>query len=363
VHALNEFGGVVPRAVAGLKSSGWSPASPRGVGQLIEAVLDQLALSGMSLIGTRAVPATLPTSTYAVAAQQLSALGVAQAHTEPQPLRVRTLRRRRIGRLAYEKLMFDHDPLLPPVLASENLSGPATAGAYLIRHHDGLPRPWVVWVHGGGQGQPLDVLVSRAGRLHHTLGFNIALPIQPGHGFRSNAWPGYPDREPLANVAGMMRAVSEVRAIVRWIEPGSKGTAVSGVSMGSPVAALVSQLERRVDAVAVYAPILGLNAVIAQHLARGGPSSERLRRLLLSEEVTALTSVIDPVILEPAPPPERRLVVGAWNDQMALREPAIALHGRWGGQLYWHDGSHVGHIFSRRIQAVTEKFLTEALTA
>jgi hypothetical protein len=36
-----------------------------------------------------------------------------------------------------------------------------------------------------------------------------------------------------------------------------------------------------------------------------------------------------------------------------------ALHG---GQLYWYDGSHVGHIFSRRIQSVTETFLSAALT-
>jgi pimeloyl-ACP methyl ester carboxylesterase len=363
VYALKEFGGVVPRAVAGLKSSDWSPASPQGARQLIEVVADQLVLSGMSLIGGRAVPATLPSSTYAVAAQELSTLGVAQAHTEPQPLRVRTLRRHRMGRLSYERLTFDHDPLLPRVLAAEGLSGRAIAGAYLIRHDNGSPRPWVVWVHGAGQGQPFDLVMSRAGRLHHTLGFNVALPTQPGHGFRRNAWPAYPDREPLANVAGMMRAISEVRAIVRWIEPESKGIAVSGVSMGSPVAALVSQLEKGIDAVAVYAPILGLNAMIAQHLSRGGPSSERLRPLLQSDEVTALTSVIDPVALEPAPPPRCRLVVGAWNDQMALREPAFALHQRWGGRLYWHDGGHVGHLFSRRVQAVIETFLTEALTA
>jgi hypothetical protein len=160
----------------------------------------------------------------------------------------------------------------------------------------------------------------------------------------------------------MMRAVSEVRAIVRWVEPEATGIAVSGVSMGSPVAALVSQFESRVDAVAVYTPILGLNAMIAHHLARGGPSSERFRPLLASAEVAAMTSVIDPLSLDPLAPPHRRLIVGALHDQMALREPALALHRRWGGQLYWYDGSHVGHIFSRRIQSVTETFLSAALT-
>jgi len=40
-----------------------------------------------------------------------------------------------------------------------------------------------------------------------------------------------------------------------------------------------------------------------------------------------------------------------------MREPALALHERWGGQLYWHDGSHVGHIFSSGVRKATEHFL------
>ncbi|MFZ0835010.1 MAG: alpha/beta hydrolase [Mycobacterium sp.] len=359
---VNEFRGVVPRALDGLDTADWSPMSPRGMRQLTEVVLDQLALSGMSLIGARATPVALPASRYAAAAQELSALGVRRAHADPPPLRVRTLRRHRIGRLSYEKLKFNHDPLLPDSLASGKVSGPATAGAYLIRHVDG-PRPWVVWIHGAGQGQPMDLFFSRAGRLHHELGFNVALPVQPGHGFRRTAWPTYPDREPLANVAGMMRAVSEVRALVRWLQPQSTSIAVSGVSLGSAVAALVSALEAHVDAVAVYTPILGLNAMIARHLARGGAAGERFRPLLESADVTSMTSVIDPLGAEPQAPPNRRLIVGAWNDQMAMRESTIALQQRWNGRLYWYDGSHVGHIFSRRIQAVTEDFLADALTA
>jgi hypothetical protein len=32
---------------------------------------------------------------------------------------------------------------------------------------------------------------------------------------------------------------------------------------------------------------------------------------------------------------------------------------KWGGQSYWYDGGHVGHVFSRRVQRVTERFLRE----
>jgi len=130
--------------------------------------------------------------------------------------------------------------------------------------------------------------------------------------------------------------------------------------MGSPVAALVSHLERDVHAVALHTPILGLNAMIARHLRRRGRSHDGLfPELLQSPVVAQLTSVIDPLAVDPAPPPQRRLIVGAWHDRMAMREPTIALQERWNGQLYWYDGSHVGQVFSRRPQRVSERFLRE----
>jgi predicted alpha/beta hydrolase family esterase len=76
------------------------------------------------------------------------------------------------------------------------------------------------------------------------------------------------------------------------------------------------------------------------------------------DTVTAMTSVVDPLTVEPSAPPDRRLIVGARNDRMAMPGPALALHQRWGGQLDWYDGSHVGRVFSRTVHAVTERFLS-----
>src|ERR1700731_2461511 len=357
-----ELGMLLPRTVAGLnESTGWVPASPRGVRQFGEVMLDELVLSGFSLLNGS--PAAMrPVNACGAAAEELSALGIDGAHAAPKPLRPTSIRRGRLpgfgAGLAYERMTFEHDPMLPPTLEVEGLGGPARAVVHLCRHRDG-PRPWLVWVHGAGQGGTEDLLLSRIGRIHHGLGFNVAMPVQPGHGCRRGEWPAYPDVDPLGNVAGMMRAVSEVRAVLRWVQPQATAVVVSGISMGTPVAALVSHLERQVDAVALYTPILGLNAMIARHLARWGPSRDGFRELLESPEVSKLTSVIDPLAVDPAPPPHRRLVVGAWHDRMAMREPAVALQERWGGQLYWYDGSHVGHIFSRRVQSVTERFLAE----
>jgi pimeloyl-ACP methyl ester carboxylesterase len=351
----SDVAGVLPRAHAALRSEGWNPLSPDGVRLLAEVVMDEAALTGMTLT---APPPKLERSEQAcvAAADELSALGVG-AHTDPEPLRVKEIRTRRFGRTVYERLTFEHDPKLPGSLVVEGLGGPATAAVHLCRQGDDR-RPWLVWVHGAGQGQPLDLLFSRARRIQSELGFNVALPVQPGHGVRRKTWPTYPNMDPLANIAGMMRAVSEVRAVVRWLRPRSTVTAISGVSMGSPVAALVSHLET-VDAVAVYTPIFGLNAMIAQHLGRWGPSVVDVSDLLRSSTVARLASPVDLLITEPTPRPERRLIVGAWHDRMALREPAIALHEQWGGELFWHDGSHAGHLLSRRVQATSERFLAD----
>lgn len=354
-----ELGMVLPRTVAGInESTRWAGVSPRGVRQFGEVMLDELVLSGFSLLGGRLPSAVRPLDACTEAAEELAALGIDGAHAEPNPLRVCTIQRRRIAGFGYERMTFEHEPALPSTLVAEGFGGPATAVVHLCRHHDG-PRPWLVWVHGAGQGGAEDLLLSRIDRVHRGLGFNVAMPVQPGHGSRRRQWPRYPDMDPVGNVAGMMRSVSEVRAVVRWAQPKATAVVVSGISMGTPVAALVSHLERQVDAVALYTPILGLNSMIARHLERWGSSRVGFRELLESPVVSQLTSVIDPLAVDPAPPPQRRLIVGAWHDRMAMREPAIALQERWGGELYWYDGSHVGHVFSRRVQRISERFLRE----
>lgn len=356
---VRELAMVVPRTISGLnESTGWAPVSPRGARQFGEVMLDELVLSAFSLLGGSPA-ATRPVTACAAAAEELSALGIDGAHADPEPLRATSVRRRRLANLAYERMTFEHDPALPETLTADGLGGPARAVVHLCRHRDDGPRPWLVWVHGAGQGGSEDLLLSRIGRIHHDLGFNVAMPVQPGHGCRRREWPAYPDVDPLGNVAGMMRAVSEIRAVVRWVQPQASAVVVAGISMGSPVAALISHLERTVDGVALYTPILGLNAMIARHLGRWGSSRDGFRELLGSPEVSKLTSVIDPLRADPAPPAHRRLIVGAWHDRMAMREPAVLLQERWGGQLYWYDGSHVGHVFSRRVQTVTERFLRD----
>lgn len=354
-----ELGMVLPRTVVGFnESTRLVPEAPRGVRQFGEVFLDELVLTGFSVLGGSIPRNIRSVDACNAAAEELSALGIDGAHAEPAPLRVRAIKRRRVAGLSYERMSFDHDPALPQTLVDEGFGGPSRAAVHLCRHRDG-PRPWLIWIHGAGQGGAEDMLMSRINRIHRGLGFNVAMPIQPGHGSRRGYWPAYPDMDPLGNVAGMMRSVSEVRAVVRWARRQATAVVVAGVSMGSPVAALVSHLERQVDAVALYTPILGLNAMIARHLGRSGSSHSDYRRLLQSDVVSRLTTVIDPLTTDPAPPPRRRLIVAARHDRMAMLEPALVLQEKWGGQLHWYAGGHVSHVFSRRVQAISERFLRE----
>src|ERR1700722_21029655 len=84
-----ELGMVLPRRVAVLsESTGWIPASPRGVRQFGEVMLDELVLSGFSLLGGNLTKDVRPLSACAPAAEQLSALGIDGAHAAPKPLQV-----------------------------------------------------------------------------------------------------------------------------------------------------------------------------------------------------------------------------------------------------------------------------------
>jgi len=347
---------IVPRSVCEVRqASDWNALRLSGVRRLAEVVIDEAALAGMTLLGPMG-RLSRPTQDYERVAAELVALGIDGAHVDPAPLRPVDTTARRFGRVRYERITYSHHPRLPSSLEVEGLGEPATGVVHVCRHTD-QPRPWLVWVHGTGQGGPVDLLVSRAYRFFKTLGFNIALPIQPGQGVRRHAWPAYPDVDPIKNVAGMMRTISEVRAVVRWVQPQATSITVAGLSLGSAVAAFVSHLEPEVDAVALYVPILGLNQMIAQHQQRWGAEGVELGRVMQSEAVTALTSVVDPLAVSPIAPPDRRLIVGAWHDRMALRAPAAALNERWKGNLHWHDGSHVGVMFSARVTQVTEEFL------
>ena len=97
-------------------------------------LLDELALTGLTLT---APPPRLERSVASCAEIGAElAPNLAEAHSEPEPLRVRSVQRRRFAGHSYEQVTFDHDPQLPEALSREGFGGPATAVVHLCRDDD-----------------------------------------------------------------------------------------------------------------------------------------------------------------------------------------------------------------------------------
>lgn len=362
------FGCVVPRAVASSvaasKRSEESgiPAWNLGVREFGETATDELFIAISALY--REVPhhdaVVASVEACAAAAPELSALGVTGAHRPPPPLALLGLRRRKVGRLRFEHLEFESRPDLPPSLMEAGYGKVEVAHARVLRHEGG-PRPWVVWVHGAEQGRIDDLFAFRAGHLHHDLGLNVAMPVLPQHGPRRDlgrSWPGF---DLLGNIATMMRAVSDVRAVLGWVQSQDPvSVAVVGMSLGGPVAALTAGLDDRVDSVVAIVPMLDAHATIAHHTAKTGGRGKKLAALLRSDPVKAVGTVVDPTTLEPHAASQRRLVIAALGDRMTSVRAAQRLHGRWGGQVHWHAGGHIGHLISGDVRAALDEFLVPA---
>ncbi len=363
------FASVLPRTVASSVAAGRRspesgiPAWDLGIREFGETATDELFIAVSALY--REVPdldaVRASVDACALAASELTELGVAGAHRSPPPLVTLGLRRRRLAGFRFEHLEFESRPHLPDSLRSAGYGAVDVAHARVLRH-DGEPRPWVVWIHGAEQGRVDDLFAFRAKHLHRELGFNVAMPVLPQHGPRrelGQSWPGF---DLLGNIATMIRAVSDVRSVIGWIgeqEPAS--LAVVGMSLGGPVAALTAGLDQRVDAVAATVPMLDAHATIAHHAARTGARGRRLAALLRSEPVRAVGNAVDPTALEPRCAPERRLVVAALGDRMTSVHAAQRLHERWGGHVHWHPGGHIGHLMSGEVRSIVDDFLLDRM--
>jgi dienelactone hydrolase len=360
------FGAVLPRAVSSSVVAGRRteesgiPAWDLGVREFGETATDELFIAISALY--REVPqldkVQVSVDACAVAAAQLDDTGVADTHREPPPLRILGLRRRRFGRRKYEHLEYESRPLLPQPLVDAGHAEVEVAHARILRHDD-APRPWVVFIHGAEQGRLDDLFAFRAVHLHEELGLNVAFPVLPQHGPRRDlgkAWPGF---DLLGNIATMMRAVSDARALIGWVAAEqAPSISVVGMSLGGPVAALTAGLDDRVDAVCAMVPMLDAHATIAHHTERTGARGKRLAAMLREEPVRRLGAIIDPTELEPHAPPDRRLVIAALNDRMTSVKAAQRLHERWQGDVHWHHGGHIGHLMSGAVRAQLDAFLT-----
>lgn len=353
-------GTVIPRSVHGAvvashrAPDGLVPPTPLNARQAVEIAADDLCIAVFGMLRAKPDVERLERSVHraSLIASEVRALGIDAAHPAPPPVTMTeeplSLRYGPHARL----LEWDSRPVLPEPLtayASRRYVGHQRAAARVLQHPDG-PRPWVVWTHGAAQGHEHDLRIFRARWLHQHLGLNLAFPVQPGHGHRSTEQPPYPGFDIIDNVTSVVRAVWDVRTMVDWVRrQGAPSISVIGTSLGAPVTALVAHLEPSVEAVAMVVPLLDMHGTMAYHAARTREGRRHVD-VLASEPVRAVSSIIDATAAIPHARPELRTVVAAQNDQMASARDARRLHDRWGGEMVWCAGGHVGRILSGEVR-------------
>lgn len=361
------FANIVPRAVASARAAGRGhatlgiPPSKVGARTVGESAVDELFVAINSVLRDVSSIDDLAEAVVRceAAAPVLTDLGVTGVN-QPQP--VPTILRR--SRKRFTTTTYEHIDFSPKVELPEPLVGyaPYLDGVLSARLlvHDEPNRPWIIWVHGVGQGRPDDIYSFRAAHLHEKLGYNVVLPVLPAHGARSHANVVHPSFDPLENIAVTVQAIAEVRTMVSWV--GAQDPAaitVAGTSLGGPLAAIVAGLEPSVSSVLALVPMLGVHATLAHHLDRAGKVGRDAAALLRSDSVRAVSSVVDPLAVLPYAEPDRRLVIAALNDRVTWVTAAQRLHHHWGGRIEWYPGGHVGHVFSGRVRELTDQFLTE----
>nr|WP_064570986.1 alpha/beta hydrolase [Gordonia sp. LAM0048] len=362
---LGLFAKVVPRAIGSSRAAGRGdpeagvPAADCGPRMVGETAVDELFIAINSVI--RDIPpiefVEQCVHRCTGVAEELAALGPSGIHLDPGPPGIVSRDRKTFGTTSFDHIDYSVAVPLPESIAAADPYADGIASVRVLsRRRAG--RRWLIWVHGAAQGRADDLYAFRAANLYNKLGYDVVFPVLPAHGSRRVEKVAYPGFDPLVNTVITIRAIAEIRSLITWIEGQEPADiAIAGTSLGGPIAAMVASMDPRISSVLAVVPMLEMHATLAHHMERGGSKGRHLASLMRSEPVRAVSSVINPLSVEPIPAPERRMVVAALNDRVTSVSAAQQLHRHWGGQVHWYSGSHVGHAISGSIRQATDEFL------
>jgi hypothetical protein len=225
----------------------------------------------------------------------------------------------------------------------------AANGVVTVRllRHPGGPRPWLVAVHGQGMGRASDLRMLRVRRLHEELGVNVALPVLPLHGPRSDRFA--PDRMfvsnvyPVNNVLGLTQSVWDLRRLLLWLraDQGAPSIGVLGLSLGSYVCALLSTLEADLACVVALVPQADLAGSL-RAVAPLVPARRHQHRALYDERATIVHQPVSPLSGPCVVPRERRFIVAGQADRIASPAGAAQLWRHWDEpSILWRPRGHL----------------------
>lgn len=238
-----------------------------------------------------------------------------------------------------------------------------TAYAWMARHQDDQPRPWLICVHGLGTGAPwMDYPAFRARYLHKELGLNLLFPLLPLHGPRR---PRGMDRnhmlsfELMDTLHAFAQALWDIRRMMAWLRSeGATRIGIHGLSAGAYTSALLSQFEP-LDLIIAGIPLVHIPEVFEGHTPAEMRTMGRDQQIP-AEVMRNVFRVISPTTYAPSPSLEKRFIYAGVEDRVTPPAQALALWEAWQRPaLEWFEGGHVSFFWSRRV----ESFVRRALLA
>jgi alpha/beta hydrolase family protein len=292
-------------------------------------------------------------------------------HRTPPPLSARHIRTEQASArgVVFERVAFESEyepwPDEPGRERWLGFEANHTAHAWVVRHHDDQPRPWLICVHGFGTGHPwLDFAGFRADKLHRELGLNLVFPVLPLHGPRK---PGrfsgteFMSFDMMNPVFGMAQSTWDIRRLVSWArDEGAQRVGIYGLSLGAYATALAASVEPSLDLAIAGIPASDLPALFAHHC----PPQLRRRAIryhLLGEQTHRLHRVISPLALHPLVAKDRRFIFAGLGDRMSTPKQAYRLWLHWDQpRLAWYGGNHVGFFWSNEVDRFVRSSLVDA---
>ena len=340
-----------------------------------EAMIDELALSIMK--GNQVMEARQQIEDANEDAEQVAALvdgGWIDADPDvfhpspPPPQRVRNL-----GTVGFRGVTARHvsfpsryevPALVPGARTWQMYKENRSIHCYVLEHDPDAP--WLVNIHGFGQGQPRDFFTFRSASLRDRFGINVVHPVLPLHGPRHAAgYPQMPGVDFAVNVFGLSQAVWDLRRVVQWIRARSDAPViVHGVSLGGYATALLAGLDDEIDAAIAGIPVVDFPSILRGHAKRMALPADDLN-MLASPTIDRFHDLVSPLRTTPKVPAERRFIYAGKLDQISSPDQAMALWNHWGSPaIHWYDGGHVGGaVWDGGVKAFVDNAIASSLVS
>lgn len=207
---------------------------------------------------------------------------------------------------------------------------------------EGAGRSAAILVHGYRGGQlaieervwPIRWLLAR--------GVDVALFVLPFHGVRATpgTGPRFPSSDPRFTNEGLRQAISDLRALVRFLREarGARQVGAMGMSLGGFTVSLLATVEPSLDFVVPIIPLCSF-ADVAHAAGRlvGSPEEQALQRALLDRA----HHVVSPLARASKVPREAAVVIAGQADRITPMSHARRIADHLGASLFTFPGGHL----------------------